>query len=82
MYLKFNGGLQTMTDVEKTLTLDKKMNEVFDWSDSDTPVRDALWNHFMEANNKDTLKTMDEVKKFTEMDDNDVPNAVEKLLKK
>lgn len=71
-----------MTDVEKTLTLDKKMNEVFDWSDSDTPVRDALWNHFMENNNKDTMKTMDELKKFTEMDDSNVADEAEKLLKK
>ncbi|GKQ43389.1 hypothetical protein RD055328_13120 [Companilactobacillus sp. RD055328] len=71
-----------MTDVEKTLTLDKKMNEVFDWSDDTTPVRDALWNHFMENNNKDTLKTLDEVKKYTEMPDNEVAGAAEKLLKK
>ncbi|MGR3741124.1 P8 family protein [Companilactobacillus sp. DQM5] len=71
-----------MTDVEKTLTLDKKMNEVFSWSDDTTPVRDALWNHFMDDNNKDTMKTMDEMKKFENMDDSEVASAAEKLLKK
>lgn len=71
-----------MTDVEKTLTLDKKMNEVFDWSDDDTPVRDALWNHFMENNNKDTLKTLDEIKKFESMNDKEITSEAEKFLKK
>ena len=34
-------------DVEKTATLDEPMNAVFDWSDSETPVRDALWDYYM-----------------------------------
>lgn len=71
-----------MTDVTKTLTLDKKMNEVFDWSDSTTPVRDVLWNHFMDNNNKDTMKTLDEMKKFESMSDDEIANEAEKLLKK
>lgn len=31
-------------DPEKTLFLDEPMNKVFDWSDSEAPVRDALWD--------------------------------------
>ncbi len=30
-------------DPEKTLFLDEPMNKVFDWSNSEAPVRDALW---------------------------------------
>ena len=30
-------------EVIKTELLDRHMKEVFDWSDSDMPVRDALW---------------------------------------
>ena len=31
-----------MSEIVKTAFLDRSMKEVFDWSDSDTPVRDAL----------------------------------------
>lgn len=70
-----------MAEAEKTLTLDKKMSDVFDWSDDATPVRDALWNHFMDNNEKDTLKTIDDMKKFEDMDDDQVASEAEKLLK-
>ena len=33
-------------EVIKTELLDRHMKEVFDWSDSDMPVRDALWDYF------------------------------------
>ncbi len=29
--------------VDKRSLLDEKMSDVYDWSDSDLPVRDALW---------------------------------------
>ncbi|MFC6323198.1 P8 family protein [Companilactobacillus baiquanensis] len=68
--------------VDKTSLLDMKMSEVFDWSDSTLPVRDAIWDHFMEASNHDTDKTVVEAKKYEDMDEADLKPAVEKLLKK
>lgn len=35
-------------EIIKTALLDRHMKEAFDWSDSDMPVRDALWDYFME----------------------------------
>ncbi|MEJ6399775.1 P8 family protein [Nicoliella lavandulae] len=67
---------------EENTVLDRKMSEVYDWSDSDTPVRDALWDHFMENNNHDTIKTSDEMDKYEDMSDDDVKKNAEKLLKK
>lgn len=70
-------------DVEKTLNMDKKMDELFDWaSDDKTPVRDALWDHFMDNDDKNTVKTIAKMKEFEDMDDDKVPAAAEKLLKK
>ncbi|MFD1483792.1 hypothetical protein ACFQ5J_00835 [Lacticaseibacillus baoqingensis] len=67
---------------EKTLVLDKTMAEVFDWSDSDTPVRDALWNFYMEQNNHDTIKTEEQMKPLLDQSDDEVKALAEKLLKK
>lgn len=64
----------------KTLVLDMKMSEAFSWSDSDVVVRDALWNHFMTENNRDTVATVKAVKPYTEMPDDQVAAAVEKIL--
>lgn len=69
-------------EVEKTLVLDKKMNEAFDWSDSETPVRDALWDYYMEKNAKDTIKTEEEMKPVLDMSDDEVKSLVESVLKK
>ncbi|MFC6180247.1 P8 family protein [Lactiplantibacillus daowaiensis] len=69
------------TSVEKTKVLDEKMSDVFDWSDAKTPVRDAIWDHFMEASNHDTDKTTAEVAKYMDMSDADVKANAEKLLK-
>lgn len=69
-------------EVEKTLVLDKKMNEAFDWSDSETPVRDALWDYYMEKNAKDTIKTEEEMKPVLDMSDDEVKALVESVLKK
>lgn len=46
-----------MSEIVKTALLDRSMKEVFDWSDSETPVRDALWDYFMEKNGRSTDKT-------------------------
>lgn len=70
-----------MAEIEKTLVLDQKMNEVFDWSDSELPVRDALWNHYMEANAKDTVKTEEQMKPVLDMSDDEVKALAEKELK-
>jgi len=70
-----------MAEIEKTKVLDEKMSDVFDWSDSKTPVRDALWDHFMDSNNHDTNKTSAEVAKYMDMSDADVKTNAEKLLK-
>ncbi|APX71676.1 hypothetical protein M5C72_00570 [Companilactobacillus allii] len=69
-------------EVGKTSLLDKNMKDVFDWSDSDMPVRDAIWDHFMEATNHSTDKTTEEAKKYDDMAEADLKPAVEKLLKK
>ena len=69
-------------DVEKTATLDEPMNAVFDWSDSETPVRDALWDYYMENNSKDTDKTVVDMKPTLDMSDDEVKALAEKLLKK
>ncbi|KRK70518.1 P8 family protein [Lacticaseibacillus nasuensis] len=68
-------------DLEKTLVLDQKMNEVFDWSQSELPVRDALWDHYMEQNGKDTIKTEEQMKPVLDMSDADVKALAEKELK-
>ncbi|MHA8110235.1 P8 family protein [Lactobacillaceae bacterium Melli_B4] len=67
---------------EEDTTLDRKMSEVYDWSDSDTPVRDALWDYFMEHNNHDTIKTSDEMDPYENMSDDEVKANAEKVLKK
>ena len=51
-------------EVIKTELLDRHMKEVFDWSDSDMPVRDALWDYFMEKNGRDTMKTESDMLPF------------------
>lgn len=61
--------------------LDKHMNEVFDWSDSDMPVRDALWDCYMEANNHDTKATGKAMDKYLSMSTEDIKADAEKLLK-
>lgn len=69
-------------DIEKTLVLDKPMNEVFDWTEDITPVRDALWNHYMEGNSHDTIKTTEQLKPVMDYSDKEVKALAEKLLKK
>lgn len=51
-----------MATTLKTELLDQKMTEVFDWSNDQTPLRDAMWNHVMDDNGHDTMKTIAEAK--------------------
>ncbi|WP_054745478.1 P8 family protein [Amylolactobacillus amylophilus] len=60
------------TTVFKTELLDRQLREVFDWSDDKTPVRDVLWNYFMEKNSRDTLKTEKEMLPFMKDSDEQI----------
>ncbi|QMU08230.1 P8 family protein [Levilactobacillus suantsaii] len=71
-----------MAVVEKTALLDEKMSEVFDWSKDSTPVRDAIWDHYMEANGHNTDETEASMKKIDAKSDDDVKAFVEENLKK
>ncbi|GHP13571.1 hypothetical protein YK48G_09960 [Lentilactobacillus fungorum] len=62
--------------------LNKKMSEAFDWSDSDIPVRDALWDYYMEKNDHDTMKTEKDMEPYMNMSTDDLQADAEKLLKK
>ena len=61
--------------------LDLPMNEVFDWSEDKTPLRDALWHHYMVENNKDTVATLAHLKTFEAMQPKDVKVETEKILR-
>ena len=74
--------VMVMAVVEKTALLDEKMNEVFDWSDATLPVRDALWDHFMESNGHNTDETEASMKEIDAKSDADVRSYVEDNLKK
>ncbi|KAA8362224.1 hypothetical protein FE407_02055 [Leuconostoc carnosum] len=65
---------------EHYATLDLPMNEVFDWSEDKTPLRDALWNHYMDESNKNTLSTLEHIKAYKTMSDDDLKVAAGKVL--
>ncbi|AFT81331.1 P8 family protein [Leuconostoc carnosum] len=65
---------------EHYATLDLPMNEVFDWSEDKTPLRDALWNHYMDESNKNTLSTLEHMKAYKTMSDDDLKVAAGKVL--
>ena len=69
-------------DVMKTALLDRHMKEVFDWSDSDLPVRDALLDYLMEKNGKDTIKTEEAMLPFLKDTDDKIESFVNENLKK
>ncbi|ERL64868.1 hypothetical protein [Schleiferilactobacillus shenzhenensis] len=69
-------------DIEMTSMLDKKMSEEFDWSDSNLPIRDALWDYYMEKNNHSTDQTEKDMLPTLDMSDDDVKALATKLLKK
>ena len=69
-------------DIMKTALLDRHMKEVFDWSDSETPVRDALWDYFMEKNGRNTIKTEEALAPFLDYSDDQIKDFVNENLKK
>ncbi|APT18114.1 hypothetical protein FC62_GL001340 [Amylolactobacillus amylotrophicus DSM 20534] len=69
------------TTVFKTELLDRQLREVFDWSDDKTPVRDVLWNYFMEKNSRDTLKTEKEMLPFMKDSDEQIKKFIEENIK-
>ncbi|TRT34644.1 hypothetical protein ETI37_06950 [Lactobacillus mulieris] len=69
-------------DVLKTRLLDRHMKEVFDWSDSNIPVRDAIWDYFMEKNGKNTLNTEEDMLPFLKDSDDKIEAFVNENLKK
>lgn len=71
-----------MAEIMKTALLDQHMKEAFDWSDSNLPVRDTLWNYFMEKNGRDTMKTEEDMLPFLKDSDEKVAAFVNKNLKK
>lgn len=71
-----------MAEIIKTELLDRHMNEVFDWSDSTLPVRDALWNYFMENNGHNTMKTEEAMLPFLKDSDDKIEAFVNENLKK
>ncbi|MEX0381151.1 hypothetical protein AB3K25_02810 [Leuconostoc sp. MS02] len=66
---------------EKYQTLDLPMSEVFDWSEDKTPLRDALWNHYMDESNKNTSSTLAHLKAYKAMSGNEIKAEAEKVLK-
>ncbi|MBD5835138.1 MAG: hypothetical protein I3I96_08715 [Lactobacillus delbrueckii] len=71
-----------MSEIVKTALLDRSMKEVFEWSDSDTPVRDALWDYFMESNGHNTDKTEEAMLPFMNYSDDKIIAFVNENLKK
>ena len=70
-----------MATTLKTELLDQKMTEVFDWSNDQMPLRYAMWNHVMDDNGHDTMKTIAEAKKWENMNDAELKKTAEQMLK-
>ncbi|EGF34785.1 hypothetical protein AAULH_02053 [Lactobacillus helveticus MTCC 5463] len=68
-------------EIIKTALLDRHMKEAFDWSDSDMPVRDALWDYFMEKNGRDTMKTEEDMLPFLKDSDEKSKPSLTKILR-
>lgn len=80
--MNFTMANKSQAAVLKTEMLDRKMSEVFDWSDSNVPVRDAIWNFQMEKNGQDTMKTAEDVKWMLKASDDELKKFCEDNLKK
>lgn len=62
---------------------DREMDQVFDWvKDNHMPIRDAIWDHEMEANGHDTMKTEKAVEWILKASDDEVKDYCEKNLEK
>ncbi len=70
-------------EIEETALIDRNMDQVFDWAKgNEMPIRDAIWDHEMEANGRDTMKTEAAVEWILKADDDKVKDYCEKNLKK
>jgi Asp-tRNA(Asn)/Glu-tRNA(Gln) amidotransferase B subunit len=70
-------------EIEETALIDRNMDQVFDWAKgNEMPIRDAIWDHEMEANGRDTMKTEEAVEWILKADDDKVKDYCEKNLKK
>lgn len=70
-------------EIEQTAMIDREMDQVFDWAKGNSmPIRDAIWDHEMEANNHDTMKTEAACEWMLKADDDKIKNYCEKNLKK
>lgn len=70
-------------EIEQTVMIDREMDQVFDWAKGNSmPIRDAIWDHEMEANNHDTMKTEAACEWMLKADDDKIKDYCEKDLKK
>ena len=70
-------------EIEETALIDRNMDQVFDWAKgNEMPIRDGIWDHEMEANGRDTMKTEAAVEWILKADDDKVKDYCEKNLKK
>lgn len=70
-------------EIEETALIDRNMDQVFDWAKgNEMPIRDAIWDHEMEVNGRDTMKTEAAVEWILKADDDKVKEYCEKNLKK
>lgn len=70
-------------EIEQTAMIDREMDQVFDWARGNhMPIRDAIWDHEMEANGHDTMKTEAAVEWILKASDDEVKDYCEKNLKK
>lgn len=70
-------------EIEETALIDRNMDQVFDWAKgNEMPIRDAIWDHEIEANGRDTMKTEAAVEWILKADDDKVKDYCEKNLKK
>ncbi len=70
-------------EIEETALIDRNMDQVFDWAKgNEMPIRDAIWDHEMEVNARDTMKTEPAVEWILKADHDKVKEYCEKNLKK
>ena len=82
IYLLSERKLFIMADakeIEETALIDRNMDQVFDWAKgNEMPIRDAIWDHEMEANGRDTMKTEEAVEWILKADDDKVKEITAK----
>lgn len=71
-----------MAESFKAKILDQQMNEVFDWSNSDSSIREALWDYFIEKNGHDPAKAEEAMLVYLTVSDDEIKSFVNDKLKK